>query len=180
MRLPTHNELIAAYLPLARSLSYKWARQLNITHYRDDLEADGFEALCRAAPLYDPSLPATFGTFAYPRVRRAIINAAFVYRSPVRIHGNVTARFEAVPLEDWTPSASEEGDGEAAAEVGMSLRSISRALTAVSPRDADLFLDSVMNGSTGKVLAGKFGVCRATTIKIVREVTAVVREQVAA
>ncbi|NVB40900.1 sigma-70 family RNA polymerase sigma factor [Pseudenhygromyxa sp. WMMC2535] len=74
-RAERHAELVKR---VARSVS-RWSSTLGV----DELESVGNEALVRAAMRYDPGQEASFSTFAYYRVRGAMIDA-IRKRTPAR------------------------------------------------------------------------------------------------
>lgn len=59
---------------LVRRLAYQMAREIGVMSI-DELESIGNEALVQSAMRYDPSNAASFSTFAYYRIRGAMIDA---------------------------------------------------------------------------------------------------------
>lgn len=65
---------VEEYSPLVRSLARKVRDQFELNVDLDDLVAFGFEGLVDARTRYDPSRGVQFNTFAYYRIRGAILD----------------------------------------------------------------------------------------------------------
>ncbi len=68
------REFIAEYRPLVQSIATKLRARYDLTSGLDDLMADGFSGLIEARDRYDPSRGIQFNTFAYYRIRGAILD----------------------------------------------------------------------------------------------------------
>ncbi len=68
------NEWILEYLPLVRHVVQKVAAHLGRRFDREDLISAGTLGLVRAARAYDPTRHAEFKTYAYIRIRGAVID----------------------------------------------------------------------------------------------------------
>jgi RNA polymerase sigma factor for flagellar operon FliA len=81
------REFVAEHRPLVRSLAMRIKSQLELTTDVEDLIAYGFGGLLEARERFDPSRGVQFTTFAYYRIRGAILDGvrAMAYL-PRRIH----------------------------------------------------------------------------------------------
>jgi RNA polymerase sigma factor for flagellar operon FliA len=68
------NELIAANLSLVQAIAAKLKRSLGRTLDFEDLVAYGSKGLVEAADRFDPALGVSFSTFAYYRIRGAMLD----------------------------------------------------------------------------------------------------------
>jgi RNA polymerase sigma factor for flagellar operon FliA len=68
------DRLVEQHLPLVQSIAGKLKRTLGRTIEFEDLMAYGTKGLLEAAERFDPTLGASFGTFAYYRVRGAMLD----------------------------------------------------------------------------------------------------------
>lgn len=68
------REFIAEYRPLVQSIAAKLRARYDLTNDLDDLMADGFRGLLEARDRYDPTRGIQFNTFAYYRIRGAILD----------------------------------------------------------------------------------------------------------
>lgn len=70
----TDEEFVVEYRPLVISIATKVRAQFDLRGDLDDLLASGFEGLLQAKGRYDPSRGVQFNTFAYYRIRGAMID----------------------------------------------------------------------------------------------------------
>jgi RNA polymerase sigma factor for flagellar operon FliA len=68
------REFIEEYRPLVYSIVVKLRARYDLTNDLDDLMAEGYRGLLEARDRYDPSRGVQFNTFAYYRIRGAIID----------------------------------------------------------------------------------------------------------
>ncbi|MDH5490473.1 MAG: sigma-70 family RNA polymerase sigma factor [Myxococcales bacterium] len=68
------DAFIEEYRPLVMSIVHRLRAQLDLTTELDDLAAAGFEGLLSARSRYDASRGVQFSTFAYYRIRGAVID----------------------------------------------------------------------------------------------------------
>lgn len=103
------EDFIEEYKPLVQSISTKVRAQFDLRGDQDDLLAAGFEGLLQAKSRFDDSRGVQFNTFAYYRIRGAMIDAvrkgAFFSR---RAHAKLKATQAALEIGE------ELGDARAA------------------------------------------------------------------
>lgn len=68
------DELVAKYGPLVQSMSAALAGQLQVSIELDDLVSWGYQGLLEARERFDPAAEATFSSYAYYRIRGAMID----------------------------------------------------------------------------------------------------------
>ncbi|MBX3250625.1 MAG: sigma-70 family RNA polymerase sigma factor [Myxococcales bacterium] len=68
------RDFIEEYRPLVQSIATKLRTRYDLKQEVDDLMAEGFRGLIEARDRYDPSRGVQFNTFAYYRIRGAIID----------------------------------------------------------------------------------------------------------
>jgi RNA polymerase sigma factor for flagellar operon FliA len=120
-RLARENQLIVDYLPLVRHIVQRVAAHLGRPVDYDDLVSAGTVGLVRAARAYDASKHAEFKTYAYIRIRGAVIDelrdlsfvSPAIHRAVERIH---QVHDEFVAAEGREPS-----DEELAGRCGIGL-----------------------------------------------------------
>lgn len=126
------DAFIEEYRPFVLSLAHKVRAQLGLTGDLDDLLSAGFEGLLEAQSRYDASRGVKFNTFAYYRVRGAIIDA-------VRRQGfhsrRAWSRLRAAEATDLVTEHS--GDARAAdpssrGDVAKTVRAIDDSLTRIT------------------------------------------------
>ncbi|MCB9615436.1 MAG: sigma-70 family RNA polymerase sigma factor [Sandaracinus sp.] len=72
--MESDREFIEEYRPLVHSIAVKMRARYDLKNDLDDLLADGYRGLLEARDRYDPSRGVQFNTFAYYRIRGAIID----------------------------------------------------------------------------------------------------------
>ncbi|NOY91004.1 MAG: sigma-70 family RNA polymerase sigma factor [Deltaproteobacteria bacterium] len=72
--MESDDEFVEAHRPLVASIAQKVSRQLDLRGEMDDLLAAGFQGLVEAQGRYDAGRGVKFNTFAYYRIRGAIID----------------------------------------------------------------------------------------------------------
>lgn len=72
--LPRRDQLIQDHMGLVRSLAVKIRNQYNLSGDLDDMVAHGSSGLVEAANRWDPERGVTFATFAYYRIRGAMLD----------------------------------------------------------------------------------------------------------
>jgi RNA polymerase sigma factor (sigma-70 family) len=68
------TKLVEQYIPLANKLAFQRKRSLPRCISIEELKSAAYLGLTEAANRFDPSLGLSFATFAYPRIRGAIID----------------------------------------------------------------------------------------------------------
>jgi RNA polymerase sigma factor for flagellar operon FliA len=68
------REFIEEYRPLVHSIAAKMRARYDLKNDLDDLLAEGFRGLLEARKRYDPARGVQFNTFAYYRIRGAILD----------------------------------------------------------------------------------------------------------
>lgn len=121
------NEFVRQYEPFVRGIAKHTSLQLEIEGDLDDLVAAGFEGLLEARRRFDPARGVAFKSFAYYRVRGAVIDAvrqnAYL---PRRAYARMKAA-EALDLEGEQAveqRAAAEAGGAPARDAESSLRAI--------------------------------------------------------
>ncbi|MGB2821967.1 MAG: FliA/WhiG family RNA polymerase sigma factor [Phycisphaerae bacterium] len=123
------QRLILDHLPLVRHVVSKVRGSLSYRGDEEDLISAGTLGLVKAARAFDPTRHSEFKTYAYIRVRGAILDElrgrSFV---PASVHGQlrtIRQAYEALAAESGSPPADED----LAARAGMSLRELYRTLS---------------------------------------------------
>jgi RNA polymerase sigma factor for flagellar operon FliA len=129
------NEFVRQYEPFVRGIAKHTSLQLEIEGDLEDLVAAGFEGLLEARKRFDPARGVAFKSFAYYRVRGAVIDAvrqnAYL---PRRAYARLKAA-EAVDIEGEQAveqRAAAEAGGAAARDAEQSLRAIDGILGRVA------------------------------------------------
>lgn len=119
----TEEEFIAEYQGLVRSIAAKVAAQYDLDVDQDDLLADGFKGLVEARSRFDPSKGVQFNTFAYYRIRGAMLDGvrsqAFI---PRRAYAKLRAAEAALNIGEWA------GESRAAHAGGMDAATAAKVL----------------------------------------------------
>lgn len=143
----TVEQLVQNGQGLVRSLAMKLKAQLDVTCELDDLIAFGNQGLVQAAGRYDPARGAQFQTFAYYRIRGAIIDGirAMAYL-PRRAHEKLKA---AEAQDDVTEAVGEAraASPEARGDVGATVTAIGDTLGRLT---ASYLMSSVGQGEEDK------------------------------
>ncbi len=122
------EQWILAHLPMVKRLVHKMAAHLVPRHELDDLISCGTLGLVNAARAFDPSHDASFKTYAYIRIRGAILDElrtrsftpSTVLKQIILVRG---AYRRLIDVRGNPP-----GDEDLAAEVGVSLEQLYRTL----------------------------------------------------
>lgn len=127
-RSALEERLILDYLPLVRHVVQKLASQISGLRDIEDLISAGTVGLVRAARAFDPGRNVEFKTYAYIRVRGAVIDElrqrSFV---PSGVHAQVRQLQQAYQQLAGRLGHAPD-DEELAGELGMSLRELYRLL----------------------------------------------------
>ena len=119
---------ILDHLPLVRHIVQKVAAQVSRRLEMEDLISAGTLGLVKAARTFDPTRDVEFKTYAYIRVRGAVIDElrriSFV---PSSVHAEIR-RIQATYHEHLAANANPPSDEELAASVGMSLGRLYKTL----------------------------------------------------
>lgn len=141
------NDLVHGHLHLVRAVAWRVRRELDATADFEDLVGHGMVGLMQAARRYDGSRGVTFATFAYHRIRGAMLDA-------VRALGRFTRRevaayragAPAVDVDAPTPSVDALVDGAPRADelsVERDRRRSLRAAVAKLPHQERHFIEKV-------------------------------------
>lgn len=128
------DRYVEEYAPLVRSLASRVHRSLSLTCEVEELVAFGFGGLVEARSRFDPSRGAKFNTFAYYRIRGAILDGvrAMAYL-PRRAHAKLRAAEAADQLTEElgdTAGASGTGDQPTSQEAAQAVADTLSKLTA--------------------------------------------------
>ena len=121
------NEFIRQYEPFVRGIAKHTSLQLEIDGDLEDLVAAGFEGLLEARRRFDPARGVAFKSFAYYRVRGAVIDAV---RQNAYLPRRAYARMKAAEALDIEGEqtveqrAAAEAGGAPARDTEQSLRAI--------------------------------------------------------
>jgi RNA polymerase sigma factor for flagellar operon FliA len=127
-RQALEEKLILDHLPLVRHIVQKVAGHLAGKVELEDLVSAGTVGLVKAARAYNPNMDAEFKTYAYIRIRGAVIDElrgrSFV---PPAVHNQIHRAGEAY-VRFATQKGRPPGDEELAAELGVSVGQLYRTL----------------------------------------------------
>ena len=127
-RQSDQEQLILQHLPLVRHVVHRIADALQGSVERDDLISAGTLALVKAAHAFEPGHDATFKTYAYIRIRGAVLDElrdrSFV---PSTVFGQLR-RIEAAHQKLAARKGEPPTEEELAAEVGISVDKLYRTL----------------------------------------------------
>jgi len=127
-REQAEEELILRFLPLVRHIVHRVAGQVSYHHDIEDLISAGTLGLVKAARSFDPSRDAEFKTYAYIRVRGAVIDElrgrSFV---PSAVHQKIRA-IQAAYQQFAAERGRPPSDEELAAKMDMPLAQLYRAM----------------------------------------------------
>lgn len=132
--------------PLARRVHYAGC---NLSH--EDLESHGNEALVKAALRYDPSLGVPFASFAYYRVRGAMVDALRSRNRAGRQARRAEKKLEASQAVLETAAAQGVADTATLRERVEAARKLVEKTTAAAivSRGCDKPVESIQSGHTG-------------------------------
>ncbi|UCH30833.1 MAG: sigma-70 family RNA polymerase sigma factor, partial [Myxococcales bacterium] len=92
------EELVMRHRKMVHGLAHRLRRELSLCGDVDDLIAFGFGGLLEAAHRFDPSRGVRFQTFAYHRVRGAMLDGVRKMADlPRRAHRRLQADSDSVP-----------------------------------------------------------------------------------
>jgi len=127
-REAVEEQWILGNLPLVRHIVQKVMRHLSQTVDLDDLISAGTLGLVKAARAFDPSRDAEFSTYAYIRIRGAVIDElrgrSFV---PSNVHKQIRLIEEAY-RKFYSVQGRPPSDEQLASKLGLSLAQMYRAL----------------------------------------------------
>lgn len=141
------NDLVHGHLHLVRAIAWRVWRELDATIDFEDLVGHGMVGLVQAARRYDGTRGVTFATFAFYRIRGAMLDAARVLgRFTRREVAAYRAGAPAVDVEAPTPSvdslpAGAPGADDLSAE--RDRRRLLRAAVARLPRQERHFIEKI-------------------------------------
>ncbi|HJL19654.1 MAG TPA: sigma-70 family RNA polymerase sigma factor [Sandaracinaceae bacterium LLY-WYZ-13_1] len=123
------DEFVEEHEPLVRKLALRLKAQLELTTDVDDLMAYGYRGLVEARTRFDPSRGVQFNTFAYYRVRGAILDGV---RQMAYLPRKVHARRKAAEAADRAAQqvgARRGADPDRRADAGAALDGIDEILS---------------------------------------------------
>ena len=135
------NEFVRQYEPFVRGIAKHTSLQLEIEGDLDDLVAAGFEGLLEARKRFDPARGVAFKSFAYYRVRGAVIDAV---RQNAYLPRRAYARLKAAEAADI--------EGEQAVEQRAAAEAGGAAMGSGAARDAEHSLRAI-DGILGRIAA---------------------------
>jgi RNA polymerase sigma factor for flagellar operon FliA len=130
----TPHALVTAHLSLVRTIATTLRRSLLTGASPEDLESDGYVGLCEAAQRYEEGSGATFSTFAYYRIRGAMVDG---YRKEM---GGRGVRLERVSLSELPDAPSESPDPEAEVDHRRQLVAVAEAAAGLPERERALLV----------------------------------------
>jgi RNA polymerase sigma factor for flagellar operon FliA len=182
------EELIAQHRKMVLSLATRLRRELALAGDLEDLVAFGFGGLLEAERRYDASRGVRFQTFAYYRVRGAMLDGVRQMADlPRRAHERLKAATE--PRPTAAPSALDkaftrmsarltspspvqgryaEESPEGALLKNESIERLLRALSALPPRERAVIRGHYFEGRSLDALAVKLGVSKSWASRIHR------------
>jgi RNA polymerase sigma factor for flagellar operon FliA len=80
---PDRDELVRQALPLVKAIAERLRRRYTLTASFDELCAIGMTGLAVAVDRFDPSRGASFVTFAYHKIRGAILDGPLLPQPPL-------------------------------------------------------------------------------------------------
>jgi RNA polymerase sigma factor (sigma-70 family) len=175
----TEQTLVQEALDLPKREARRW-RHMKVD--QEDLVADGYLGLAKAARRYDPSHGVPFTAFARHYVRGAIIDTI---RTLVRRHhlgdgvyADVQAFSELAPLDVEVPAYDPPDPGPTPEEAFES-RDRLRALATIPERERIALIRTVVDGDTAADVAEELGVSASRVYTLVHDGSARVRKRAA-
>jgi RNA polymerase sigma factor (sigma-70 family) len=156
-RRQTRDTWVLHHLPLVRYVVRR-LRPASSPLEVDDLVSAGTIGLIEAADRYDPQRGVSFATFAYRRIRGAVIEEISSLRPGVPSTSSTACSLEA-PLSEETGYTLMDVTGDPAASEPQSSAELSELLTAIGDlpdRDREILGLSVA-GHTGNDIAERYG-----------------------
>lgn len=190
------EELIVQHRAMVVGLAGRLRRELSLPGELDDLIAFGFGGLLEAQRRYDPSRGVRFSTFAYHRVRGAMLDGVrSMAAMPRRAHER--SRVEGEPMLTAIPSstdkafarisasltsaapiphASAEESPESTLLQGESIQRMLEALGALPDRQRALLRGHYFEGRQLDELAAELGISRSWASRLHVQALRVLRE----
>jgi RNA polymerase sigma factor for flagellar operon FliA len=182
------EELIAEHRKMVLGLASRLRRELSLSGDLEDLVAFGFGGLLEAERRYDPNRGVRFQTFAYYRVRGAMLDGVRQMADlPRRAHERLKAAQEAPttaapsPLDKafarisarlTSPIPVQSSYGVLSPEVALlkneSVERLLQALSALPPRERALIRGRYFEGRSLDALAGELGISKSWASRIHR------------
>ena len=175
------DELVTRHQKMVHGLAHRLKRELSLSGEVDDLIAFGFGGLLEAEDRFDPTRGVRFQTFAYHRVRGAMLDGVRkMAHLPRRAHQRLKGEADTVPTAAPTPleravaqmSANLTGacplQGRYGAESpelqllqGESVSRLLRALSDLSPRERALVRGRYFEGRSLDAVAAELGISKS-------------------
>jgi RNA polymerase sigma factor FliA len=190
MKKARRTRLVHTHLPLVRHLANRMARQAEPYLEVDDLIAIGVEALLRAAERYDPARGVAFGTFAYLRVRGAMVEGLGVVGPlsrgvarkrrdrPTRRKLPVLFRLDEERLGLAAIGGNLEEEMQAALDAAWLAPRLTSALDALGDRDRRLIERHYFRGDTLEDIGRAMGRSRSWASRVHARVLSLLREAI--
>jgi RNA polymerase sigma factor for flagellar operon FliA len=190
------TELIAQHEKMVRGLAYRLRRELSLRGELDDLIAFGFGGLLEAQRRFDPARGVQFQTFAYHRVRGAMLDGVRKMADlPRRAHERLQAPAEVAPtafptaldraftrmsaaLSTATVLQGRFGDEspEAALLKNESVTRLLQALPRLSPRQRVLVRGFYFEGRSIDAMARDLGISKSWASRLHRSALGELRD----
>jgi RNA polymerase sigma factor for flagellar operon FliA len=186
-RAELRDELISEHGHFPRVIALKFAATPTRAAFLDDLIAAGNVGLCEAAHRFDPSCGVKFSTFAWPRIRGAMVDglrtSARYRRSDVALHraapsDAVTCRPAPRTSED-EPSEDPRPEAEEAIDVGRNLPRVAAALDLLPPREREVLQLHYFEGLMLSEIAARMGVHRSWCTRLHQRALQLLQRQLA-
>ncbi len=190
------NELIRRHETMVRGLAHRLRRELSLRGELDDLIAFGFGGLLEADRRFDPGRGVQFRTFAYHRVRGAMLDGVRKMADlPRRAHERLNASGEGPPTAVpqaldraftrmsatlSTASVLQGSFGEESPEAALlkneSVARLLQALPALSPRQRTLVRGFYFEGRSIDGMARELGISKSWASRLHRDALAELRD----
>lgn len=190
------TELIAQHEKMVHGLAYRLRRELSLRGDLDDLIAFGFGGLLEAQHRFDPARGVQFKTFAYHRVRGAMLDgvrkmADLPRRAHERLHAPAEVTPTAVPIALdraftrmsaalSTATVLQGSFGEESPEAALlkneSVARLLQALPRLSPRQRVLVRGFYFEGRSIDAMAQELGISKSWASRLHRNALGELRD----
>lgn len=169
-RAHAREQLILAYLPLARRMAHNAAIRGVVP--RSDLEGEAVIALTQAIDKFDPERGARISTPAHFEIKSALMRYVMDNSGPTRlgtnlddkrVFMNLRAKIREVEAREGRPVQDQDLE-TIAQELGVKLRAVQRMMPRVFASDTTVSgTDAVAEDDTGAVMGGRGGLAHIAT-----------------
>ncbi len=150
LRFPVEDERVTRYIGLVRAVVQRLAASLPAHVPREDLESYGVMGLLEALQRYDPSQGVRFETFAWHRIRGAILDHLRSLDLAVRSDRQIARRIERAHEHLTSRLGREPSREELAAEVGLEPDVLDAELARLHALVVTSFEELVSRGAAGE------------------------------